>query len=162
MRLQKYDGQVSYERGKNMLLGDLLSRAYLTTAEDPEHQEFENVNMASLLPISMSQLEEIRAETQRDDTLQALKMVILRGWPEDKKCLPPQVLPYFSMRDEFTVENGLIFRSERVVIPSSLRPVTKRKLHSSHMGVESCLRRARDCVLLAGYVVRTSSSRRNV
>ena len=150
MRLQKYDVQVSYERGKNMLLADLLSRAYLTTAEDPEHQEFENVNMASLLPISKSQLGEIRAETHRDDTLQALKMVILRGWPEDKKCLPPQVLPYFSMRDEFTVENGLIFRGERVVIPSSLRPVTKRKLHSSHMGVESCLRRARDCVFWPG------------
>ena len=71
MRLQKYDVQVSYERGKNMLLADLLSRAYLTTAEDPEHQEFENVNMASLLPISKSQLEEIRVETQRDDSPEA-------------------------------------------------------------------------------------------
>ena len=53
MRLQKYDVQVSYERGKNMLLADLLSRAYLTTAEDPEHQEFENVNMASLFEVTI-------------------------------------------------------------------------------------------------------------
>ena len=48
------------------------------------------------------------------------------------------------MRDELTVQDGLIFRGERVVIPSSLRQVMKQKVHSSHMGIDSCLRRARE------------------
>ena len=76
-----------------MLLADLLSRAYLPSTESPENKEFENVNMASLLPISKPRLDEIRVETQRDDSLQALKAVIIRGWPEDKKSLPSQFLP---------------------------------------------------------------------
>ena len=32
----------------------------------------------------------------------------------------------------------------------SLRPLMKQKIHSSHMGVESCLRRARDCIYWPG------------
>ena len=150
MRLQKYNVDVTNERGKNMLLADLLSRAYLPSTESPENKEFENVNMASLLPISKPRLDEIRVETQRDDSLQALKAVIIRGWPEDKKSLPSQVLPYFSLRDELTVEHDLIFRGERVVIPTNLRPLMKQKIHCSHMGTESCLRRARDCIFWPG------------
>jgi hypothetical protein len=134
-----------------MLQADLLSRAYIPTAEDPERSEFEDVNTLSFLPISKSQLDQIRAETQRDDTLRPLERVILQGWPEDKKSLPPQVLPYFSMRDElYTVEHGLIFRGERVVIPTGLRQLMKRKIHSSHMGTESSLRRARECIFWPG------------
>ena len=51
LRLQKYIVEVSYEGGKNMLLADLLSRAYLPTTVDQEHEEFENVNTTNLLPI---------------------------------------------------------------------------------------------------------------
>ena len=150
LRLQKYTVEVSYERGKNMLLADLLSRAYLPTTVDQDHEEFENVNTANLLPISKYRLDEIRVETQRDEASQALKEVILRGWPDEKKSLPSQVLPYYSVRDELTIEHDLIFKGERVVIPMSLRPLMKQKIHSSHMGVESCLRRARDCIYWPG------------
>lgn len=37
-----------------------------------------------------------------------------------------------------------------MVIPSSLHSSIKEKVHSSHMGVESCLRRARECVFWPG------------
>ena len=42
MRLQRYDITVGYERGKNMFLADLLSRAYLTKDAEPESQKFES------------------------------------------------------------------------------------------------------------------------
>ena len=145
MRLQKNNVDVTYDRGKNMLLADLLSRAYIASTESVQNKEFENVNMASLLPISKPRLDKIRVETKRDDSLQALKADIIRGWPKDKKSLPSQVPPYFSLRDELTVEHGLIFRRERVVIPTNFRPLMKQKIHCSHMGTESCLRRASDC-----------------
>ena len=54
------------------------------------------------------------------------------------------------MRDELTIEHDLIFKGERVVIPMTLRPLMKQKIHSSHMGVESCLRGARDCIYWPG------------
>ena len=50
------------------------------------------------------------------------------------------------MRDELAVSDGLVFRGERVVIPKGMRKLTKQRLHRSHLGVESVLRRARECL----------------
>ena len=58
--------------------------------------------------------------------------------------------PYYSVRDELSVQDGLIFRGERVVIPKVLRGDIKQRVHSSHMGAESCLRRARECIFWPG------------
>ena len=150
MRLQRYDITVSYERGKNMFLADLLSRAYLPKNSEPEGEEFESVNMVSYVPISDWRLEEIRLATQNDESLQVLMKVILQGWPDDKSSVPALALPYFNQRDELTAQNGIIFRGERVVIPAKLREVMKQKVHSSHMGTEACLRRARECLFWPG------------
>ena len=57
-----------------------------------------------------------------------------------------QVMPYFIVRDELSVQDGLILRSERVAVPQALRQDIKQRIHSSHMGAESCLHRARECV----------------
>ena len=50
---------------------------------------------------------------------------------------------YFYVRDELTVQHCLLFKGERVVIPTSLRLDMVKRIHSSHIGVECCLRRAR-------------------
>ena len=140
MRLQKYDATVNYERGKNMFLADLLSRVFLPKSPEPEDGEFEFVNMASCVPISDPRLEEIRQETQVDKVMQVLTKVILQGWPNEKSSVHPLALPYFYQREELTVQNGLIFRGERVVVPKKLRETMKQQIHSSQMGVEACLR----------------------
>ena len=112
-----------------------------------EANEFEQVNMASFLPISDQRLQKIRRKTGKDKTLQIFKTVILQGWPAERKDAPVQVTPYFSVRDELSVQDGLIFRSERVVVPQALRQdIRRQRIHSSHMGYESCLSRARECV----------------
>jgi len=125
-----------------MFLADLLSRAYLSKSTEPEDKEFEFVNMASCVPISDPRLEEIRQEIQADETMKILMKVILQGWPDDKASMSSLALPYFNQRDELTVQNGLIFRGERVVVPKQLRELMKQKIHSSLMGTEACLRRA--------------------
>ena len=150
MRLQKYDIKVQYERGKDMHIADFLSRAYLPSTDHPQMAEFEQVNMASFLPISDLRLQEIRNETDKDETLQILKSVILQGWPREKCDAPAQMTPCYSVRDELSVQDGLIFRGERVVIPKALCGDIKQRVHSSHMGAESCLRRARECIFWPG------------
>ena len=151
MRLQKYTFEVTYEHGKNMHLADTLSRAYLPTEGNPQDREFEYIDMVSYLPIAEERLEEIRRETRNDPSLQELKCVITLGWPEDKSKVAPQVHPFFSIRDELTIQDGLIFRGQRVIVLQSLRPMIKTKLHSSHMGIDACLRRARESVFWPGF-----------
>ena len=64
-------------------------------------------------------------------------------------------VPYFQCRDELSVtygivfhgeRYGLVFHGERVVTPTDLQQMVKERVHSSHLGIEGCLRRARECL----------------
>ena len=67
-----------------------------------------------------------------------------------KSELHPDVTPYFPMRDELAITDGLIFKGERLVVPKSLRSEIKDNIHLGHSGIEGCLRRARECVYWPG------------
>ena len=87
---------------------------------------------------------------EQNDALQKLKDVILRGWPDDKSHLLVVLTPYFRFHDEMSVYDGLIFKGERLVIPKCMRPEMKAEIHSSHTGINGCLRRARECMFWPG------------
>jgi hypothetical protein len=120
IRLQKYDIEVKYEKGSNMFLADTLSRASIP-GDEKSGPEFETINMMKYLPISDERLKEIQRETKSDESLQVLTTVIRQGWPEQKEDLPNVVAPYFNIRDEMSIQVGLVFRGERVVIPQAMR-----------------------------------------
>ena len=44
----------------------------------------------------------------------------------------------------------MIFKGERVIVPISLRPEMKEAIHSSHSGIDGCLKRARECLFWPG------------
>ena len=87
-----------------------------------------------------------------------LTEVILQGWPSNKIQVPLQLAPYFMLRDEFSLYGRLVFKGEKVVMPESLRQTFKETLHSSYLGSESMLRRARECI----YMLGMSSEIRNI
>ena len=43
---------------------------------------------------------------------------------------------YYPFREELTIQNGVIFKGERVVIPAALHNSMINKLHSSHLGIQ--------------------------
>ncbi|XP_021348084.1 uncharacterized protein K02A2.6-like [Mizuhopecten yessoensis] len=139
LRLQKYNFVLTYKKGETMYLADTLSRAYLDVGDKTAQlDDTVTVNMAQSLPISEPRLHEIQKQTLRE--------VILEGWPESKSKTPALAQPYFHVRDELAVQDGIIFRGERAVIPRTRRADIMQKIHSSHVGVEGCLRRARETV----------------
>jgi hypothetical protein len=75
-----------------------------------------------------------------------LKKVIQRGWPEEKKILPQELQYYFPFREELTLQNGLIFKSDRLVIPVTLKGSIMERLHTSHIGIQGFLRRVREAI----------------
>ena len=147
LRMQHYDVEIRYKPGSQMYLADTLSRAYLKNeARSPVEQEVETIHMMDFLPISEPQLREIQEATQCDPTLQALKKVILDGWSDLKDNLPSELHPYFSFRDELVAQDGIIFKGLRCIIPATLQQKIREKLHSTHIRVQGCLRRARELV----------------
>ena len=145
-RLQAYDATVLYDPGKKMFLADTLSRAYIHGMNQEWVDDEDDVKEAEYIPVTERRLLELRSATKEDRSMQQLQQVIVEGWPEDKIHLDPEVRPYFSMRNEMTVQDRLIFRGNRVVVPMAQRAVLKEKLHSTHLGIEGCCRRARECL----------------
>ena len=64
--------------------------------------------------------------------------------------MPPPAVPYYNFRDELAVADGLVFRGERLVIPRTMRSQIKMDIHLGHVGIEGCLRRARESVYWPG------------
>ena len=54
---------------------------------------------------------------QADDELALLKHTIMQGWPSSIKQIPPVLQPSWIFREELTVEDGLILKGTRIVIP---------------------------------------------
>jgi hypothetical protein len=149
LRLIQYDIEVVYKKGKEMYIADTLSRACLP--EDIRHKDkFASINAVSHLRIREERLKQLKSATEADETMQTLKTVILKGWPDTRQELPTQVTPYYSYRDELTLHDGLIFKGENVVVPESMRKSMKEHLHISHLGGKSMLRRARECIFWPG------------
>ncbi|XP_055900524.1 uncharacterized protein K02A2.6-like [Biomphalaria glabrata] len=149
LRIQNYDITVIYKKGKEMYLADTLSRAHIKSSANSQG-EFELINMAGFLAIGEEKLQKLREGTEKDRTLQKLLITINQGWPEGKHLLPYQLTPYYNFRDEMSVQEGLIFKGERVVVPKSLRLEMKKEVHSTHSGIEGCLKRARESLFWPG------------
>ncbi len=91
----------------------------------------------------------ISEETAKDDTLQTLIKTIREGWATNKRNVPSEFTTTHS-RIKLTVQDGFVFRGERVVIPDALRGDMIHRVHSAHLGVDGCLRRARACLYWPG------------
>ena len=144
---QLYSYNLVYKTGTSIPVADQLSRSPLNTGTE---RNDEVVNNLSFSPIPTERLDEIRTETSKDATLQNLKDVIINGWPQHKNKLPDCLQPYFNYRDELTIQDGIIVRSDKVVIPVSMRSEMKRKVHVGHLGINSCVRRARQLIYWPG------------
>ena len=146
MFLQKYDFVVNYVPGKDLVCSDTLSRAPLKE-QGPEISETEvNCQVHSVIssfPISTERLKQLELETLNDRTLQRVASYITQGWPKSRNHLSPELKPYYSLRDELTVVNNLILKSNKIVIPSSLINEMKQILHTGHLGIERTKSNAR-------------------
>ena len=76
--------------------------------------------------------------------MQELRHVIQQGWPLSKAKVPDTVRPYFDFRDQMTIQGQLVFKGPVVVIPAALRSEMMAKCHATHIGMEGCVRRARE------------------
>ena len=98
-------------------------------------EEIEQIDLENDLFVTDYRLENIRAATSTDQTLQALMNIILEGWPNGKTSLPICIREYWPYR-ELTSQNGLAFRGTRIIIPQSMRKDMIVRAHASHLGIQ--------------------------
>lgn len=141
-KLQRYNLNVVYKRGKELYLADTLSRAHLLSTDWAESTE--DYDVMTVEALSSRRTEELRQETQADYLCRRLSEVVAVGWPDSSKKLPHVLRQFYAIRDELTVDNGLMLHGQRFVIFHSLQHYYVRQLHQGHPGLEPTKRRARE------------------
>ena len=113
MRAKLYNVSLGYKKGSTMYLADTPSRAYLPyDGSQDVASEIESINMTQHIRLKPSTLQEIKDHTQKDNSRLELIKVIKAGWPETKGELSHLVLPFFDVRDELSVCDGIVIRGE--------------------------------------------------
>jgi len=146
MRLQRYSLDVTYTRGSEMHIADTLSRAYIVGEPSIHAVTFTETDLTEGLSVSPRRLQELRVATTGDSVLQKLMQVTLKGWPSLKSEADFDVRAYYNVRQELTVQNGLVFKDGRIVVPFSLRKDIITTVHRSHQGIQGSIRLAKDAV----------------
>ena len=151
MQLQRYNLNVTYKKGKEMYLSDTLSRAHLPD-EQPEAKvmALSDTDHRAVLPVSAPRWTQISHASSNDPLCVQLRETISKGWPEKRSQLPLHLQPFFGERSALTVQGPLIFRGQQVYIPALLRKEMLSTVHSTHIGMEGCIRRMRECMYWPG------------
>ena len=165
LRLQKYNLVIEYLPGTQMYIADMLSRAYLPSRNREEipnsyifqlekekaiFTHFTNVKQVEFTNLSGGRHQQIKTATISDPILQTLPSTILIGWPETKEDVPNSIHQYWNIQDELTVQDGVIYKGMKAVIPTILRKQMIAKAHKSHLGINACIRRAKDVIYWPG------------
>ena len=127
LRLQRYNLDVIYKRGRELYIADALSRAHLPSTDQAKEMEEYEVMVVDVL--SAHRVEELKRETLADPLCRRLAEVDSAGWPDAFRELPRDLRPFYAMREELTSDSGLLLRGRRFIIPHSLQHYYMQQLH---------------------------------
>ena len=82
--------------------------------------------------------------------MHTLPDIIISGRPDDIKEVPHPPCPYWQHCESLTVEDGLVFHGEALIIPPSERENIFCTLHQSHQGITKTQLLTCSCVFWPG------------
>ena len=147
IRAWQYDFIPQHIPGKINVIADSLSRVTPLEFQDSNaEKDILAVNFLQYSSIEERERDEVLQETNKDKELQSLKHYISTGWPAKRSQIPVFLHPYWNFRDELTVENGILMKNSKVLIPETLKQKYLIQIYQGHQGIESCRSRAREFV----------------
>ena len=109
------------------------------------------VSISEVSPVQSNvSFNQLREHTSRDLVLQQLVEYVMKGWPKMQKDCIEQLRPYHTFKEEISTIDGLLFKGQRLIVPSALRSKVLQVLHRSHMGITKTLDRARSTFFWVG------------
>lgn len=122
--LSNFNYSIIYRKSNEHINADFLSRNPIRLSESEmnsaDEEYFVQENIINLISTETITAEVIKKETAKHQELSLLKENILNGKIQDPV---------------FTVQDGILFRGHRVMIPPTLQQGILEELHSTHVGI---------------------------
>lgn len=80
----------------------------------------EEIDMVEFLPITAERLTDLCEKIEHDESLKKLKHVIHVCWPAKKEEVPLESRNYFHFKEELTIQDGILFKGNRVIVAVAL------------------------------------------
>ena len=152
LKCLRFDIHVQYKQGRSIPVADALSwvchekRAYNMedSSDDPAPQC--SIHFLST-PIDLSA---VKSSTAQDPVMTSLKDTIFNGWPTYRKQCPQELWDFWNFRCDLGLEDGLVLKGSRVVIPKAMRGQVLQAIHLGHQGETKCILLARESVFWPG------------
>ena len=74
----------------------------------------------------------------------------MQGWPKSIKQVPPMLHPYWTFREKLTIEDGLILKGTRIIIPNNQCKTILKLIYKGHLGLNKCKLKAKESVYWPG------------
>lgn len=111
----------------------MIKNAFTSFAEQEEKPEMVAAVFSGLHSLSM---EELKFASEVCPELNLLKTKIQARWPRDNKDINPALAHFFLVRDELSIQVGLIRRGEHnFLVPASLHVPLVILAHETHHGL---------------------------
>ena len=128
-------------------IADFLSRCSYKNLnycsdEAEEVPEYSEVIM-SISDNTTLDIERVKAEILKDDTLRIVKNYVTNGWPEKVNQVESNARPYFRHRRQLSLDREFLWMGTRLVIPVVLQNAVVRLLHETHSSIVAMKRLAR-------------------
>ena len=124
-----------------MIFADYLSRVCPTKGETIELE-----HTIHTIQISLNQLVKVKEVTSADPELSTLCEQIVAGWPDCPQIIPKNIRHYHSLKDYLSIEDGILFYGERMMVPNSLKQEYLERIHTGHLGITKSQARAKEAV----------------
>ena len=152
-RTMPYDFKVCYIKGTTNKIADCMSRC-MSTTEVGHTINLPKVDVhciTSTLKVKKRQLHELRDATAADQEMQDLQSMIMHGWPDKVAQVPQALRKYYNFREDLTIEDGLVLKRAKILVPESKRKELITKIHyPAHLGLEKSLLRAKSTLYWPG------------
>lgn len=126
---------ISHVQGKDLVCADTLSRSPVMdkASEDILAEEAKGFvdQVLKDLPVTDDKLNELRVLVKQDEVCDQVMKYCTHGWP-DKNHINDAIKPYWQQVGDLTVQEGLLLKGKRLVIPSSMRLDILKKIHSNN------------------------------
>lgn len=154
LKLLRYNIKVHFVPGKDLLIADALSRAYIDHHGEPdiEMQFIINSIIVNHLCMPDSKKRIYQNATKEDKTLQLVMQYTSSKWPDNKKLINSDLKHFNKIKDEININEDLLFFNHKLIVPESLKQNVLRMLHDSHAGIEKTKLRARQLIFWPGFL----------
>ena len=162
LRCLKFDVEIVYKPGPTIPVADALSRVCVPTQANPNksHQQNststtkENTDQHEVRFVEGVEhpvdLQRIKEAASRDVTYNMLKNTVYRGWPDQRKDCQEELFEFWNFRCDLVLDDGLVLKGNRIVIPEALRRDVLTSLHTGHQGETKTVLLAKESVFWPG------------